>query len=176
MALFEDFTLETVSLPEGPVRLRRGGDGPPLVCLHGNPQTHMMWHALAPVLARHFTVYCPDLRGYGVSAKPPHSEDHAPYSKRAMAGDIIALMNHFGHQRFPLVSHDRGARVCHRLAIDHPQRVEKLAVMDIVPSIEHFERTNMDFARAYQRAGLNIIAGAPLPLKGCFMPKRVLIT
>lgn len=149
MALFPDFQLETIALPQGPVRLRRGGAGPPLVCLHGNPQTHLMWHAVAPSLAAHFTVYCPDLRGYGVSPKPPASADHAAYSKRAMAADICALMDHFGHDRFTLVSHDRGARASHRLAIDHPDRVEKLAVMDIVPTIEHFERTDMTFALAY---------------------------
>jgi haloacetate dehalogenase len=149
MPLFDGFTLETIQLPAGPVRLRRGGEGPPLVCLHGNPQTHLMWHALAPALARHFTVYCPDLRGYGLSPKPPASADHAAYAKRAMAQDVIALMDHFGHARFTMVSHDRGSRTAHRLALDHPDRLARLAVMDIVPTLEHFERTDMDFALAY---------------------------
>ncbi|WP_049645265.1 alpha/beta fold hydrolase [Candidatus Rhodobacter oscarellae] len=149
MSLFPGFTLETVPLPGGDVRVRRGGSGPPLVCLHGNPQTHMMWHAVAPALAERFTVYCPDLRGYGFSPKPGYTADHAPYSKRAMAGDVIALMDHFGHECFTVVSHDRGARAAHRLALDHPARVDKLAVMDIVPTLEHFERTDMLFALAY---------------------------
>jgi haloacetate dehalogenase len=149
MALFPSFTCSTVELQSGAVRLRCGGSGPPLVCLHGNPQTHMMWHHIAPVLAERFTVYCPDLRGYGVSAKPPASADHAAYSKRAMAQDICALMDHFGHQAFSVVSHDRGARAAHRLALDHPDRVKELAVLDIVPTLDHFEQTDMQFALAY---------------------------
>lgn len=149
MSLFPEFTLETIDISAGKLRLRKGGEGPPLICLHGNPQTHMMWHAVAPTLAENFTVYCPDLRGYGVSPKPAHTEDHAPYSKRQMAGDVVELMDHFGIQSATVVSHDRGARAAHRLALDHPERVEKLAVMDIVPTIEHFERTDMAFAMAY---------------------------
>ncbi|MEM9912594.1 MAG: alpha/beta hydrolase, partial [Pseudomonadota bacterium] len=120
-----------------------------LILLHGNPQTHMMWHAIAPDLARHFKVYCPDIRGYGVSPKPLKSADSAAYSKRAMATDIIELMDHFGHETFAVVAHDRGARVAHRMALDHPERVERLALLDIVPTIEHLERTDMEFARAY---------------------------
>ncbi len=146
---FEGFTLSFVDLPSGRMRLRHGGSGPPLLLLHGNPQTHAMWHAIAPQLAQRFTVYCPDLRGYGGSFKPAPSADHAPYAKVEMARDMAALMQHFGHQRFAVGSHDRGSRVAHRLALDFPERVERLAVLDIVPTIEHFERTDMAFALAY---------------------------
>ncbi len=146
---FPDFTLETVHLSAGAVRLRRGGSGPPLLLLHGNPQTHAMWHKVAPVLARRFTVICPDLRGYGGSHKPPATSDHEPYAKAAMAQDLAELMTRLGHERFRVGSHDRGARVAHRLALDHPDRVERLAVLDIVPTLEHFERTDMSFALGY---------------------------
>ena len=162
MPLFDGFVLETIDLPDGPVRVRRGGDGPPLICLHGNPETHMMWHAVAPELAKQFTVYCPDLRGYGVSAKPPHSDDHAPYSKRVMAQDMCHLLDHYGHESCVMVSHDRGSRVSHRMALDHPDRVEKLVVMDIVPTIEHFERTDQAFAMAYAH-WFYLVLPAPFP-------------
>jgi haloacetate dehalogenase len=146
---FPGFTLETIQVTSGPVRLRHGGSGPPLLLLHGNPQTHAMWHLVAPALADRFTVICPDLRGYGGSFKPPATADHAPYAKTEMARDLADVMEHFGHRRFLVGSHDRGARVAHRLALDFPDRVEKLAVLDIVPTIEHFERTDMAFALGY---------------------------
>jgi haloacetate dehalogenase len=146
---FKDFTLEHVVVGGGKLRLRRGGSGQPLLLLHGNPQSHAMWHAVAPALAERFTVICPDLRGYGGSFKPPATPDHAPYAKREMARDMVELMAHFGHKRFLVGSHDRGARVAHRLALDHPDRVLRLAVLDIVPTIEHFERTDMSFALGY---------------------------
>jgi haloacetate dehalogenase len=147
--LFTDFVLEERVVAGQSLRLRRGGGGPPLLLLHGNPQTHMMWHRLAPVLARRFTVVCPDLRGYGFSGKPDVTPDHAPYAKRAMAADMLGLMRQLGFPRFGVVSHDRGARVAHRLALDAPEAVERLAVMDIVPTLEHFERTDMAFAMGY---------------------------
>ena len=147
--LFADFVLEERVVEGQSLRLRRGGEGPPLLLLHGNPQTHMMWHRLAPVLARRFTVICPDLRGYGFSGKPGVTADHAPYAKRAMAADLLGLMRQLGFARFGVVSHDRGARVAHRLALDAPEAVERLAVMDIVPTLEHFERTDMAFAMGY---------------------------
>ena len=146
---FEGFTLGMHAVGDGELRVRIGGEGPPLLLLHGNPQTHAMWHAVAPALARTHTVICPDLRGYGGSFKPAPSPDHAPYSKRAMARDMAELMTSLGHDRFAVVSHDRGARVAHRLAIDNPGRVIRLAVLDIVPTIEHFERTDMSFALGY---------------------------
>ncbi len=146
---FDGFTLTRLDVPGGSSRLRYGGAGPPLLLLHGNPQSHCMWNRIAPALARHFFVVCPDLRGYGESLKPPASPDHAPYAKREMAKDMVAVMDHFGHRRFRLAGHDRGGRVAHRLALDFPDRVEKLATLDIIPTIEHFERTNMDFALSY---------------------------
>lgn len=148
-ALFDGFTLETITVPDGRIRLRHGGSGPPLLLLHGNPQSHVMWHAVAPALAKRFTVICPDLRGYGGSHKPPATPDHAPYAKTEMARDMVEVMEHFGHGQFLLAGHDRGGRVAHRLAIDHPERVRKLAVLDIAPTIEHFERTDMAFAMGY---------------------------
>ncbi|MEM6461327.1 MAG: alpha/beta hydrolase [Pseudomonadota bacterium] len=149
MSFFQGFQLETLTLTDGEQRLRRGGSGPALVMIHGNPQTHVMWHAIAPALAKSFTVYCPDLRGYGISPKPPASADSAAYSKREMAKDICRIMDYFGHERFSIVAHDRGARAAHRLALDQTERVERMALLDIVPTIEHFERTDMAFALAY---------------------------
>ena len=146
---FDGFQLEHVPVGGGSIRLRRGGAGPPLLLLHGNPQTHAMWHAVAPALAARFTVICPDLRGYGGSFKPPATADHAAYAKQEMAKDMVEVMAHFGHRSFFLAGHDRGARVAHRLAIDHPERVLKLAVLDIIPTLEHFERADMRFAMGY---------------------------
>jgi haloacetate dehalogenase len=147
--LFPGFTLESIAIPDGAIRLRHGGSGPPLLLLHGNPQSHLMWHRVAPKLAERFTVLCPDLRGYGGSFKPPATTNHAPYAKKAMAADMVAVMRHFGHEQFYVVGHDRGGRVAHRLALDHARRVIKLAVLDIIPTIEHFERTDMAFALGY---------------------------
>ena len=148
--LFPGFTLEhrTVS-GGGAIRLRRAGQGPTLLLLHGNPQSHLMWHAVAPTLAQRYSVVCPDLRGYGGSFAPQASEDHAPYAKVEMARDMVEIMEQLGHGRFLVVGHDRGARVAHRLAIDNPDRVVKLAVLDIVPTIEHFERADMAFGMGY---------------------------
>lgn len=146
---FEGFTLETREANGQRIRLRRGGSGPPLLLLHGNPQTHAMWHKLAPKLAERFTVVAPDIRGYGFSAAPPPTPDSHHYAKREMARDLVALMQGLGHERFRVVSHDRGARVAHRLALDHPAAVERLATMDIIPTLEHFERADMHFALGY---------------------------
>ncbi|SHI45992.1 haloacetate dehalogenase [Roseomonas rosea] len=146
---FEGFTLETRAVNGVTLRFRRGGSGPPLLLLHGNPQTHCMWHKVAPVLARRFTVICPDLRGYGFSTKPPVSDGALAFAKREMAADMAALMTALGFERFGVVSHDRGARVAHRLALDHAERVERLCTMDIVPTLAHFERTDMAFAMGY---------------------------
>ena len=146
---FDGFTLSTQQVADGTLRLRTAGSGPPLLLLHGNPQTHAMWHAVAPALARTHTVVCPDLRGYGGSFKPTPTPDHAPYSKRSMARDMAELMTALGHDTFAVVAHDRGARFAHRLALDNPARVTRLAVLDIVPTIEHFERTDMAFALGY---------------------------
>ncbi|NQV98954.1 MAG: alpha/beta hydrolase [Rhodospirillales bacterium] len=149
MNFFDDFRLKSITTKRGVMRLRMAGNGPPLLLLHGNPQTHAMWHRVAPELAKSFTVICPDLCGYGKSFKPPCSADHAAYAKTAMAADIVDLMEQLGHPAFYLAAHDRGARVSHRLALDFPDRVLKLALLDIVPTIVHFERTDMDFAMGY---------------------------
>ncbi len=146
---FDGFVFETREANGQSLRLRRGSEGPPLLLLHGNPQTHAMWHCVAPELARGFAVVCPDLRGYGGSSKPVPAPDSAAYSKREMAADMVALMRGLGFPRFGVVSHDRGARVAHRLALDHPGAVERLCVMDIVPTLTHFERTDMAFALGY---------------------------
>ena len=147
--MFEDFTLERIDVGEAELRVRHGGDGPPLVLLHGHPRTHTTWHKVAPLLAPRFTVVCPDLRGYGGSSKPATTPDHAPYSKRAMGGDVVALMRRLGHDRFALAGHDRGALVAFRTAMDHPGAVERLVAMDGLPVIEHVERCDARFAKAW---------------------------
>ncbi len=159
---FRDFTLTTHRVTDGTLRLRTAGSGPPLLLLHGNPQTHAMWHAVAPSLAERFTIVAPDLRGYGESFKPGATGDHAPYAKSSMARDLAELMTGLGHDRFQVVAHDRGARVAHRLAIDNPARVERLAVLDIVPTIEHFERADMAFGARILSLVL-VRPAAPLP-------------
>jgi haloacetate dehalogenase len=147
--MFEGFELERIDTGEATIRVRHGGSGPPLLLLHGHPQTHVMWHLVAPRLAREFTVVAMDLRGYGESSKPPTTEDHEPYSKRAMGRDCLAIMQRLGFTRFDVAGHDRGGRVAYRLALDHPERVLKLAVLDILPTSEHFRRTDMRFALGY---------------------------
>lgn len=147
--MFEGFELSMVDIGDVVLRVRHGGKGPPLLLLHGHPQTHVMWHKIAPRLAEDFTVVAADLRGYGQSSKPSSTPDHLPYSKRVMALDQIALMRQLGFERFHVVGHDRGGRVAYRLALDHPERVEKLAVLDIIPTGEAFRRTNMEFALGY---------------------------
>ena len=139
--VFEGFTRDLIETPEATICIRRGGSGPPLLLLHGYPQSHLMWHRVAPALADEFTVVCADLRGYGDSSKPPTTPDHEPYSKRAMARDQVAVMQALGFERFMVVGHDRGGRVAYRMALDHPDRVEKLAVLDIVPTGEMYRRT-----------------------------------
>ena len=138
------------------------GDGPPLLLLHGYPQTGYIWHKIAPLLAKDFTVVVADLRGYGDSDKPPTSADHAVYSKRAMAADMIAVMAALGHQQFFVAGHDRGGRVAHRLARDYPQAVERLAVLDIAPTAMMYDTTDMQFATSYYH-WFFLIQPAPFP-------------
>ncbi len=147
--MFENFEQTMIDTGEAHLHVRYGGSGPPLLLLHGHPQTHVMWHRVAPRLAQTFTVVAPDLRGYGDSSKPPTTPDHAPYSKRAMARDGVAVMRHLGFERFGVAGHDRGARCAYRMALDHPERVLKLAVLDILPTGEHFRRCNKDFALSW---------------------------
>ncbi|HEX3468725.1 MAG TPA: alpha/beta hydrolase [Candidatus Elarobacter sp.] len=147
--MFEDFELSFVDTGEATIRVRRGGSGPPLLLLHGHPQTHVMWHLVAPRLAREFTVVAMDLRGYGDSSKPVTTPDHEPYSKRAMGRDAVAVMRHFGFDRFDVAGHDRGGRVAYRLALDHPERVRRIATLDILPTGEHFRRADMKFGLGY---------------------------
>jgi len=147
--MFEGFDLSMVDTGEAVIRVRHGGNGPPLLLLHGHPQTHVMWHKIAPRLAQDFTVIATDLRGYGQSSKPPTTPDHMPYSKRVMAQDQIAVMRHFGFEHFFVAGHDRGGRCAYRMALDHPERVQKLAVLDIIPTGEALRQTNMAFALGF---------------------------
>jgi haloacetate dehalogenase len=144
------------------IHVASAGSGPAVLMLHGWPQTLAMWHAIAPALASHHSVVCADLRGYGDSAKPRGLPDHSNYSKRVMAADMVGVMQRLGHERFHVIGHDRGARVAHRLARDHGERVLSLTVIDICPTLAMYERTDMAFARAYYHWFL-FIQPAPLP-------------
>jgi len=139
-----------------------GGSGPPLLLLHGAPQTHVTWRLMAPELAKTYTVIAPDLRGYGDSSKPEDGESHANYSKRAMALDQVEVMKHFGFDRFPVVGQDRGGRVGHRLALDHADKVTALAVLDIVPTYYHYTHVTIEFVQAYFH-WFNYLRAAPGP-------------
>ena len=160
--LFPGFRRATIDAEGVPVNLVTGGEGPPLLLLHGYPQTHALWHKMAPRLAQRFTIVAADLRGYGDSGKPATDTRHAPYAKRAMARDLVGAMHSLGHVRFFLAGHDRGGRVSHRLAADHPDAVARLAVLDISPTLAMYERTDMAFARAYWH-WFFLIQPAPIP-------------
>jgi len=162
-ALFPNFRALQVEVdPTVTINAIVGGSGPPLLLLHGHPQTHAIWHRVAPRLAEHFTVVACDLRGYGESSKPQGTPDHANYSKRAMAADMVAVMQSLGFATFRVLAHDRGARVAHRLAQDHPQAVERMALLDIAPTLAMYEQTSDTFARAYWH-WFFLIQPAPLP-------------
>jgi haloacetate dehalogenase len=147
--VFEGFERVRVETRDAEINAVRGGSGPPVLLLHGYPQTHAMWHLVAPRLAEDFTVVAADLRGYGDSSKPFGSEDHATYSKRAMAADGVQVMQSLGFESFAAVGHDRGGRVGHRMALDHPDRVTRLAVLDIVPTRHVYATVGKDLATAY---------------------------
>lgn len=147
--MFPNFTREIIDTGQVKINLVRGGQGSPILLLHGYPQTHVIWHKIAPKLAEEFTVIATDLRGYGDSDKPPANSDHSNYCKRTMARDQVAVMSRLGYREFYLVGHDRGARVAHRLALDYPQRVKKLALLDIAPTYDMYATTDREFATAY---------------------------
>ena len=144
--MFEGFEQRQIETSGATINLVTGGSGPPLLLLHGYPQTHVMWHKIAPMLAEDFTVVVPDLRGYGDSGKPKGEPDHSNYAKRAMALDQAEVMQALGHEQFLLVGHDRGARVSHRLTKDHPDRVQKLMTLDIIPTHKMFQIVNKEMA------------------------------
>ncbi|MBN4095980.1 alpha/beta hydrolase [Methylobacterium sp. OT2] len=156
------FDLHDIDAGGTRIRAATGGSGPPVLLLHGHPQTHATWRDVAPRLAERFSVVAMDLRGYGDSAKPDGGEGHINYSKRAMAGDAVAVMRALGHERFAVVGHDRGGRVAHRMALDHPEAVTRLAVFDIAPTATMYARTDKDFATRYFW-WFFLIQPAPLP-------------
>lgn len=162
MSLFHGYKVGSAGLSEVTVHYRIGGSGPPLLLLHGHPQTHVIWHKVAGELARHFTVVAADLRGYGDSDKPAAAGDSSTYSKRAMARDQVELMRSLGFERFSVLAHDRGARVAHRMALDHPAAVERLVLLDIAPTLAMYRQTDEAFARAYWH-WFFLIRPAPLP-------------
>jgi haloacetate dehalogenase len=147
--MFAGFESGVVDVGPATIAFRRGGAGPPLLLLHAFPETHVMWHRVAPTLAQRFTVVCADLRGYGASGTPISTPDHAPYAKTAMAGDMVALMERLGFERFSVVGHDRGGRVAYRLALDHEKRVDRLAVLDVIPTGEALDRADARLALGY---------------------------
>jgi haloacetate dehalogenase len=160
--MFEGFATRRVRTAGAEIFLRTGGQGPPLLLLHGYPQTHAIWHRVATALAERFALVCADLRGYGDSAKPKAGPDHAGYAKRAMAQDMVEVMAALGHERFMLAGHDRGGRVAHRLCLDHPGRVQRAAVLDIVPTRTLFAATDQALATGYYH-WFFLIQPEPLP-------------
>jgi haloacetate dehalogenase len=160
--MFDAFEAHDLATERGTIRAMVGGDGPPLLLLHGYPQTHLMWHAAAPILAQQFTVVAADLSGYGESLRPAPTSDHAPHSKRALALDQIQAMASLGYDRFAVAGHDRGGRVAYRMALDHPDRVSALAVLDIVPTADVWARADDKLALVYWHWGF-LAQAAPLP-------------
>ena len=160
--MFEKFATADTQGRAGSLRTLRGGSGPPLLLLHGHPQSHVMWHEVADELASVFTVVLMDLRGYGDSARVPSDAEHLPYSKRVMALDAVAVMQHYGFTSFQVLAHDRGARVAHRLAADHPEVVQRLMLLDIAPTLAMYDNTSDAFARAYWH-WFFLIQPPPLP-------------
>jgi haloacetate dehalogenase len=163
-ALFPGFEKRRIRTSGASIALEVGGEGPPVLLLHGYPETHAMWHKVAARLARDYTLVCPDLRGYGDSSKPKGLPDHSNYSKRAMARDMVEVMESLGYVAFHVVGHDRGGRVAHRMARDHGRRVRSLTVLDISPTLKMYQSTDLEFARAYYH-WFFLIQPAPLPEK-----------
>ena len=160
--LFPGFESELIEVNGVKIMARKGGSGRPLLLLHGHPQTHAIWHRVSQQLAKSHTVVMTDLRGYGDSSKPQGSQDHLNYSKRVMALDQIEVMRHFGFSEFDVLAHDRGARVAHRLALDHPKAVKRLVLLDIAPTLAMYEKTSNQFARSYWH-WFFLIQPAPMP-------------
>ena len=160
--LFPDFESFLIEVNGVKIMARKGGSGQPLLLLHGHPQTHAIWHRVAQQLAKSFTVVMTDLRGYGDSSKPHGTQDHLNYSKRVMGLDQIEVMRHFGFSEFDVLAHDRGARVAHRLALDHPRAVKRLVLLDIAPTLAMYEKTSNQFARSYWH-WFFLIQPAPMP-------------
>jgi haloacetate dehalogenase len=161
-AFFPGFSAEMVETSGTKIHVLRKGSGRPLLLLHGYPETHLTWHKVAPTLAEQFSVVVPDLRGYGNSDKPQDGERHENYSFRAMAQDQVDVMQHYGHDRFLVAAHDRGARVAHRLCLDHPESVDKVCLMDIAPTLTMYRGTNQKFATKYMW-WFFLIQAYPLP-------------
>ncbi|HET9839315.1 MAG TPA: alpha/beta hydrolase [Candidatus Angelobacter sp.] len=159
---FPGFQTRDVKTSSATIHLVVGGSGPPVLLLHGYPQTHIVWRKMAPQLARDFTVVAPDLRGYGDSSRPPDGENHSGYSKRAMARDQVEVMEQLGFRRFAVIGHDRGGRVAHRMALDYRESVERLALLDIVPTYKLFTSVTREFATSYFH-WFFLIQDAPLP-------------
>ena len=159
---FPGFQSTRVKTTGAEINVVHGGSGPPILLLHGAPQSHISWRLVAPELAKTNTVIVPDLRGYGDSSKPPDGESHVNYSKRAMALDQVEVMKHFGFDKFPVVGHDRGGRVGHRLALDHADKVTRLAVLDIVPTYYLYTHVTEGFIQAYFH-WFNNVRAAPAP-------------
>jgi len=160
--MFEGFTSCELETDRGPIHARVGGSGPPLLLLHGYPETHLMWHAAAPLLAERWTVVATDLSGYGDSFRPAVTSDHSAHSKRSLGGDQVQAMASLGHHRFAVAGHDRGGRVAYRIALDHPERVTALAVLDIVPTAEVWARADGRLSLVYWHWGF-LAQPAPLP-------------
>ena len=160
--MFNDFQPVAVEVDGIAIRAVRGGRGPALLLLHGHPQTHAIWHKVAPTLAQQFTVVAADLRGYGDSGKPPGLPDHSNYSKRRMAQDQVDLMRALGFDTFAVIGHDRGGRVAARMALDHPRTVERLVTLDVAPTLAMYEQTSFEFARAYWH-WFFLVRPAPFP-------------
>ncbi len=166
--MLTDFRAAEIQTRETNIFVRYIGSGPPVLLLHGFPETHLMWRDIAPVLARNFTVVCADLRGYGKSGCPASTPDHQPYSKRAMAHDMIVVMEQLGFERFAVVGHDRGGRVAYRLALDHAERIERVAVLDVLPTDTVWARADDRFALAFWPW---VLLAQPEPL-----PEQILVT
>jgi haloacetate dehalogenase len=162
--MFDGFTAERVEGAGAEIFVRRAGSGEPLLLLHGFPETSDMWHAVAPLFATTFTVVCADLRGYGRSSCPPSADDHAPYSKRAMAHDMVQCMRRLGYESFFVAGHDRGGRVAYRMALDAPQAVRKLAVLDVLPTSVSWDLADAKFALGFWPWSF-LAQDAPLPEK-----------